>query len=282
MLFRLFHDGAEADRLHLPPRHGDLFKPDRFPFLEGRRVGGARQIHERIEPPLVPDGTVYRALDKLLVLDGERISYRALDVEQIGSVYGTMMGFRLETAHGRLAAIRAAKGHDAPATVNLEALLAEPSGSRAKWLRADFGVHNHEGLTKTYNRFHDPHEYAADVVTLRNLHTAMDTAVLAAYAWDDIPTDCDFLPDHSVAEEGAARGRKRYRYRYRWPDKVRDEVLARLLELNAQRAAEEARSGKAAIAARRKTEQPSAWTSERRAGAARAAESRPLWGASDD
>ena len=64
VLFRLFHDGAEADGLHLPSRHGDLFNPDRFPFLEGRRAGGARQLHERIEPPLVPDGTVYRLLDK--------------------------------------------------------------------------------------------------------------------------------------------------------------------------------------------------------------------------
>ena len=88
--------------LRLPARHGVLFDPDRFPFLEGRTGGGARQIHERIEPPLVPDGTVYRALEKLLVLDGERISYRALDVEQIGSVYETMMGFRLETASGPL------------------------------------------------------------------------------------------------------------------------------------------------------------------------------------
>ena len=44
----------------------------------------------------MPDGTIYRVLENLLVLDGERISYRALDVEQIGSVYETMMGFRLE------------------------------------------------------------------------------------------------------------------------------------------------------------------------------------------
>jgi len=34
------------------------------------------------------------------LLDGERLSYRTLDVEQIGSVYETMMGFRLETATG--------------------------------------------------------------------------------------------------------------------------------------------------------------------------------------
>ena len=50
---------------------GVLFDPDRFKFLEGRPIGGARQIHERIEPPLLPDGTIYRALEKLLVLDGD-------------------------------------------------------------------------------------------------------------------------------------------------------------------------------------------------------------------
>ncbi len=164
VLFRLFHDGAEADGLQLPPRHGDLFNPDRFAFLEGRRAGGARQIQERIEPPLVPDGTVYRALDKLLVLDGERISYRALDVEQIGSVYETMMGFRLETAHGRSAAIRAAKRHGAPATVNLEALLAEPPGARAKWLQQ----RTDRKLTDRVRRA----VQAAD--TLEQLHAALD------------------------------------------------------------------------------------------------------------
>ena len=132
-LFRMVHDGAEAGRMRLPERHGVLFDPDRFPFLEGRGAGGARQIHERIEAPLVPDGTVYRALEKLLVLDGERISYRALDVEQIGSVYETMMGFRLETAHGRSLAIKPAKRLGAPVTVDLEALLGVTPEKRDKW-----------------------------------------------------------------------------------------------------------------------------------------------------
>src|SRR5690606_9914241 len=125
-LFRIVHDGAGAAGLRLPPRHGVLFDPDRFPFLEGRTGGGARHVHQRIAPPLVPDGTIYRALEKLLVLDGERISYRALDVEHIGSVYETMMGFRLETATGPSVGIRAQKKHGAPTAVDLEALLAEP------------------------------------------------------------------------------------------------------------------------------------------------------------
>lgn len=136
-LFRMVHDGARSGTMKLTGRHSTLFDPDRYLFLEGRtnQVAGGRQVHERIEAPRVSDGTVYRVLDKLLVLDGERISYRALDVEHIGSVYETMMGFRLETATGRSVAIKAAKRHGAPSTVDLEALLAEAPAKRAKWIR---------------------------------------------------------------------------------------------------------------------------------------------------
>jgi hypothetical protein len=42
-------------------------------------------------------------------------------------------------------------------------------------------VKNNEGLTKTYNRFHDPDEPSADIGKLRELHAAMNRAVLDAY-----------------------------------------------------------------------------------------------------
>lgn len=135
VLFRMVHDGATAGEVQLPARHGGLFDPDRYPFLEGRPAVGGRQRSERIEPPRVPDGTVFRALEKLLVLDGERLSYRALDVEQIGSVYQTMMGFRLEIASGRSLAIRAVKRLGAPTTIDLEQLAAVEAGKRDKWLK---------------------------------------------------------------------------------------------------------------------------------------------------
>ena len=142
VLFRLVHDGARDERtggaVSLPERRGALFDPDRFPFLEGRRAGagaGARQRFERVRPPLISDGAVYRVLEKLLVLDGERISYRTLDVEQIGSVYETIMGFRMEVATGRSVAVKPAKRLGAPSTVDLDALLAQPKGARAKWLQ---------------------------------------------------------------------------------------------------------------------------------------------------
>ncbi len=164
VLFRLVHDGANCGAMRLPKRHGVLFDPDRFPFLEGRPSGGTRQIHRRISPPLVPDGTIYRAFEKLLVLDGERISYRALDVEQIGSVYETMMGFRLETATGLAAAIKAPKKHGAPTTINLEALLEEPAAKRKKWIqdRAD---------RKLTDRVH---KTVTKATTLEDLHAALE------------------------------------------------------------------------------------------------------------
>ena len=165
-LFRLVHDGA-AGGLGLPPRSGALFDPDRYPFLEGRAGGGARQVHERIEPPLVPDGTIYRVLDKLLVLGGERVSYRALHVEHIGSVYETMMGFRLETASGRSLAVKAAKKHGAPATVNLDALLEQAPARRAKWVQ-----------DRTDRRLTDNVKKAVQAAgALEDLHAALDPVV---------------------------------------------------------------------------------------------------------
>ena len=77
---------------------------------------------------------MYRVLRNLLMLDGERLSYRTLDVEQIGSVYETMMGFGLEISRGRSIAVKPTKPHGAPTTINLEALLAQQPADRAKWL----------------------------------------------------------------------------------------------------------------------------------------------------
>lgn len=134
-LFRLIYDGADHGDLRLPARHGHLFNPDRYNFLEGRTYQIGRVMGERVTPPMVSDGVVFRVLRNLLVLDGERISYRTLDVEQIGSVYEAMMGFSLEVAKGRSIAVKPKKRYGAPTTINLDALLAEDPGKRAKWLR---------------------------------------------------------------------------------------------------------------------------------------------------
>ena len=61
-----------------------------------------------------------------------------------------------------------------------------------------------------------------------------------AYGWTNIPFDCDLLLDYEIDEVNW--GTKKKRYRRRWPDEIRDEVFARLLNLNAERADEEARA----------------------------------------
>ncbi|MBI5764263.1 MAG: N-6 DNA methylase [Planctomycetes bacterium] len=140
VLFRIIYDGAKADGFHIPGRKGYLFDPDRYPFLEGRLKSAPRPVHEPGKPllpdvPRVSDGVIFRALQNLLILDGERLSYRTLDVEQIGSVYEAIMGFRLEIAGGRSIGIKPVKRHGAPATINLETLLDVKPADRGKWLK---------------------------------------------------------------------------------------------------------------------------------------------------
>ena len=110
--------------------------------------------------------------------------------------------------------------------------------------RAQLMIANNEGLTKTYNRFHDPNERSPDIQKLRELHAAMDRAVLDAYGWTDLVPTCEFLLDYEEDEddEGGSSRRKKP-WRYRWPDDFRDEVLARLLDLNTQRAEQERLAG---------------------------------------
>jgi Eco57I restriction-modification methylase/MmeI, target recognition domain/MmeI, N-terminal domain len=145
-LFRLIHDGGGHGALRFVARHGRLFDPDAYPFLEGRSHGTRRSKGDRVDPPRVSDGVVYRLLRNLLILDGERLSYRALDVEQIGSVYEAMMGFALEQAHGPSIAV--APKH---VVINISELLEQSAGNRAKWLRerAELKLSSAEALSRS-------------------------------------------------------------------------------------------------------------------------------------
>jgi hypothetical protein len=129
-LFRIVHHGAtHGSRLKLVARRGRLFDPDRFPFLEGRDSEA-----DPAAPPRVSDGTIWRILQRLILLHGERVSYGALDVEQIGSVYETMMGFTVQLTRGASLAVRAAKRSGAATVINLEALLKAVPAKRGEEL----------------------------------------------------------------------------------------------------------------------------------------------------
>jgi hypothetical protein len=154
----------------------------------------------------------------------------------------------------------------------------EAIGEHYHQFRSELMIRNNEGLTSTYNRFHDPPETSSGLLELRSLHGEMDEAVLAAYGWSDVPTACGFGLDYLDTEDdpqlpvelqeridsgelffwdagdaldfqgqlqayGAITGRRKLPWRYRWPDSVRDDVLARLLALNTERYKEEVNLG---------------------------------------
>ena len=112
----------------------------------------------------------------------------------------------------------------------------EAAGKTYYEFRADLMVRHNQGLTTTYNRFHDPDEANPDILKLRSLHAECDRAVLDAYGWQDIPTDCEFRLDYEDEPDSSSKRKKPCRYR--WSETVHDEVLARLLKLNQKRAAE--------------------------------------------
>jgi len=85
-VFRAVFGGIKHEALRLPALGGSLFDPDRFPFLEGRAKGTSWKHHPAAPLP-IDNHTVLLLLDAVQLFEGRTLSYRALDVEQIGYVY---------------------------------------------------------------------------------------------------------------------------------------------------------------------------------------------------
>jgi len=173
-LFRLIWRGAKHGGMRIPGRRGYLFDPDRYPFLEGRESAGDATTCI----PRVPDGVIYRVLLRLLVLDGERLSYRNLDVEQIGSVYEAMMGFELHVAGGPSIAIKPKKPSGAPVTINLAELLDVPSARRNEWLNKSTD-HKVTGQAERALK---------EAVTIEGLIAALDRRIARNVTPNPVPT----------------------------------------------------------------------------------------------
>jgi len=94
--FRAVYGGLAHDDVYMPAYGGRLFDPDRFPFLEGRKPKTTWQDAEATPLP-VNNRTVLHLLEALQLLqvkvpgggpaEARRLSFRALDIEQIGHVY---------------------------------------------------------------------------------------------------------------------------------------------------------------------------------------------------
>jgi hypothetical protein len=94
--FRAVHGGVQHQDLLMPAYGGSLFDPNRYAFLEGR----AQETDWRVtnaEPLAIDNRVVLHLLKSLQMLqvkvpggdpaEARRISFRALDIEQIGHIY---------------------------------------------------------------------------------------------------------------------------------------------------------------------------------------------------
>jgi hypothetical protein len=139
-LFRSVFLGMEHGSLLMPARRGSLFDPHTYPFLEGWGPAGSSPIGDpeaqaEVRVPTVDDETVYRALHKLLYFEGQRLSYRALDVEQIGSVYEALMGYHVVRVTGDAVCMRPDR-----LWVTADEVLEVSAGRRAKWIKETIGL----------------------------------------------------------------------------------------------------------------------------------------------
>lgn len=95
---RAIHSGVQHEDLHLPAYGSELFDPDRYPWLEGRKPG---QHLSATPAPAVDDLTVLQMLEAVqyVTIGGEsrRLTFRALDVEQIGYVYEGLLELEVRT-----------------------------------------------------------------------------------------------------------------------------------------------------------------------------------------
>ncbi|MGY4646283.1 DNA methyltransferase [Mycobacterium sp. URHB0021] len=115
-----------------------------------------------------------------------------------------------------------------------ESLLLAQNGEGLDRERGEIMVRRSLGLTKLYNLVNDPQIAGAsdpDVARMREIHVALDEAVMAAYGWSDVSLDHGF---HT------------YRQMERWTvcPAARVEILDRLLTENHRRAGLEASTGR--------------------------------------
>ena len=210
-LFRAIYRGAVHHDFHMIPRRGQLFDPEEYPFLEGWGPGGSAPMKDpreraTVRVPTIDDLTVYRVLEKLIVFQGQRLSYSTLDIEQIGSVYEALMGYHVVRVFSPAVCLR-------PSRCWLEAreVLEQTASRRAKWLQET------TGLPKAQAR-----SLADELAAART----EDAVVAVLEGWRVKGTETA-QPDRLVVQPGAERRRTSSHYT---PRSLSAPIVRRTLE----------------------------------------------------
>lgn len=117
---RAVHSGVQHHHLSVPAYGSSLFDPDRFGFLEGRTPG--QSWRESTGHPIeVTDSDVLAILNALLMLqfrtassgtDTRRLSYRQVEVEQVGHVYEKLLDHSVLVADGPVLGCEGRRGDE--------------------------------------------------------------------------------------------------------------------------------------------------------------------------
>ena len=115
--FRAVHSGVRHDLMVLEAYGGSLFDPDRYPFLEGRAAGTSWRSTPASPLP-IDNRTVLHLLEALQLLrikasgagfETRLLSFRSLDIEQIGHVYEGLLDHTAKRAEAPMLGLTGAK-----------------------------------------------------------------------------------------------------------------------------------------------------------------------------
>jgi hypothetical protein len=167
--FRAVYGGLKHDDVHIPAYGGNLFNPDRFPFLEGRKRGTSWKDSEA-NPLPVNNRTVLHLLEALQLLqikvpgggpaEARRLSFRALDIEQIGHVYEGLLDHTAKRAAEPFLGLAGTRDKEPELPLaKLEELLAKGEADLVKFLKDETGKSD-SALKKSLNVELDKHDAA--------------------------------------------------------------------------------------------------------------------------
>ena len=215
------------DRGHAFIHHPDDWDPDAKPM---ERVLVTARVSKTGAFVLVENDAVFSDATVVFAMDG--YSDFALMQSSIHVAYAWKHSSQLKTDM-RYTPTDIFETFPFPSTGDRSAM--QLLGERYHSLRAEIMRDEWIGLTKLYNRFHDPEEDESRIQELRDLHRQIDEAVDEAYGWDDLDLEhgfheVDYLPEND-------------RVRWTISEKARLEVLRRLARLNKERYEEEVRLG---------------------------------------
>ena len=137
---RALYGGVNAEDMRIPAYGGSLFDPERFPFLTVTDAGGALLL-------TVSDRVMLHVLRSLQTArlkgqEARRLSFRDIDVEQIGYIYEGLLGYTCVRAEETVLGLRGKEGEEPEVPLSVLEGLAEAhsddadlAGAVIAWLK---------------------------------------------------------------------------------------------------------------------------------------------------